>query len=173
MSTPILNRISKQSLRLLCLALMSISSVFVSCETKTYVYELNDGNVNPVDYGTKKQKSAEVFLNVLYANMFQTAMSPNDLVRCNNVITSIGDKQVAYETVISKFMNDPAVKLPTNEAMRKNIPVFIDETYRRFFVRHPTEAEKTYFVHFIESNPNITPEHVYYSFAISNEYYYY
>jgi hypothetical protein len=57
--------------------------------------------------------------------------------------------------------------------MRQDPEAFITETYKRFFVRVPTEAEKTYMINYINSHPEVTPEHVYYAFAISNEYYFY
>ena len=54
-----------------------------------------------------------------------------------------------------------------------DIDAFIDETYARFFVRLPTEAERTYVRNFIQGNPYMTPELVYFSFALSDEYMYY
>ena len=50
---------------------------------------------------------------------------------------------------------------------------FLDETYHRFFVRNITEAEKTYLKNLIMANDSLTPEMLYYSFALSDEYQYY
>ena len=50
---------------------------------------------------------------------------------------------------------------------------FLDETYHRFFVRNITEAEKTYLKNLIMANDSLTPEILYYSFALSDEYQYY
>lgn len=144
-----------------------------ACKQETYVYGVEDILIQPVDLSGKKEKTPEQYIAILYANLYQRAMSPDQLVKATEIITSIGDKQVAYETLISKFMNDPNIKLPTNELMRSDIPAFIDETYKRFFVRVPTEAEKTWMTNYILSHPEVTPEHIYYAFAISNEYYYY
>jgi hypothetical protein len=57
--------------------------------------------------------------------------------------------------------------------MNADIDTFIDDTYVRFYVRFPTEAEKTYVRNFIQSNPYMTPELVYFSFALSDEYMFY
>ena len=57
--------------------------------------------------------------------------------------------------------------------MRADIEQFVIKTYKRFYVRKPSEAEKTFFINYIESHPNITAEHLYFSFASSNEYYFY
>jgi len=154
-------------------SLVLIAVLISSCSKEHYAYEVNPIEVSQIDYGSKKQKSPEIFINILYSNLFQKSMGPNNVVVCSNVITSIGDKQVAYDMVISKFMNDPEVKLPTNEDMRKDIPTFVEETYKRFFVRKPSEAEREFFVQYIKAHPQLTPEHVYLAFARSNEYYYY
>ena len=91
----------------------------------------------------------------------------------NNAIESIGDKELAREVIISNFMNDDNVQLPSVEEMNADIDNFIDETYIRFLVRYPNEAEKTWLKNFIQSNPYMTPEMVYFSFALSEEYLYY
>jgi len=57
--------------------------------------------------------------------------------------------------------------------MRANPDVFTEQTYERFFVRKPSEAEKTWFRNFIEANPQLSAEMIYFAFALSNEYLYY
>lgn len=144
-----------------------------SCKEKSYYYEVNDVPVSSNNSDKNKEKTPEQFISIAYANLYQKALSPSSLVDVTDVITSIGDKQIAYETVISKFMNDSDVKLPSNTEMRADIEKFLVDTYKRFYVRLPSEAEKSFMKNFIESNPNVTPELVYYAFATSNEYYYY
>jgi hypothetical protein len=149
--------------------------VLFSCkqENKTLLYEVSSIDVEPNNSGKDKEKSQEQFLNIAYANIYQQPLSPNELVDLSDVITSIGDKQVAYETVIAKMMAEPDVQLPTKADMDADVEQFVIDTYKRFFVRLPSEAEKTWFVNFIESNPNLTPEHIYFTFATCNEYYFY
>ena len=48
-----------------------------------------------------------------------------------------------------------------------------DDTYVRFLVRYPTEAERTWMRNFLTSNPAMTPELVYTAFALSEEYLHY
>jgi hypothetical protein len=43
----------------------------------------------------------------------------------------------------------------------------------RFYVRKPSEAEKEFIKQSIIADPNLTPELVYMSFALSDEYMYY
>ncbi|MEM1217284.1 MAG: hypothetical protein AAGH79_00155 [Bacteroidota bacterium] len=144
------------------------------CKKDTsYLYEVNTITINPNNGGKTKQKSQEQFINIAYANFFQEALAPNDLVDISKVVTSIGDKQIAFETIISKMIVDPNVVIPSNQEMRTNLETFIEETYKRFYVRIPTEAEKTWWINYLQSNTDVKPELVYFSFATSNEYYYY
>ncbi len=147
--------------------------LFSNCKEESYIYEVNEVTIGSNPSDDKKQKTNEQYINILYANLYQKALSPNKLYELSSVIQSIGDKQVAYETIVAKMLNDPEVVLPTAQEMRADLGGFITETYKRFYVRLPSEAEKSYFVNFLESHPDIEPEHVYFSMATSNEYYYY
>ena len=88
--------------------------------------------------------------------MFQKALSANELVEIKNCIESIGDKEVAHEIVLSNFMNKTGVTLPSDSLMRADINVFIEKTYKRFYVRDLTEAEREFFLNFFESHPNVS-----------------
>jgi hypothetical protein len=74
---------------------------------------------------------------------------------------------------LTDYFNDPGVQLPSVEEMNSDPDAFIEDTYKRFFVRVPSEAEKTWIRNFIQTNPYLTPELVYFAFALSNEYQYY
>jgi hypothetical protein len=136
-------------------------------------YGVNNENLLPPGAGKTKVKSNEQYVSILYANLFQQALRANSLYDISKCIESIGDKDVAKEVIISNFMNKPNVQLPADSTMRNDVPKFVVDTYNRFLVRNPTEAEKTWFVNFINANPNVTPELVYFSFALCNEYQYY
>lgn len=136
-------------------------------------FVINDVELYPSSAGKDKLKTNEQYVAILYANLFQTALSPNDVFDLNSCIESIGDKELAREVIISNFMNKPGVQIPSVEEMNADLDGFIEDTYIRFFVRMPTEAEREYLRNFISTNPYMTPEIVYFSFALSNEYMYY
>ena len=140
---------------------------------KDVVYEVNEQEVVPPSAQKGKLKTEGQYLSILHANLFQQALSAKDQVELTNIIHSMGDKELAHKLIISNFMNSGEVVMPTEKEMRANIDSFIVETYKRFYVREPSEAEKEYFKNYIESHPNITPEEVYFSFALSDEYYFY
>lgn len=156
------------------LVLMALTCMLFSCKPEPEAsFILNDVELYPSSAGKTKEKTNEQFVAILHANLFQTALSANDVYDVNRCIESIGDKELAREVIISNFMNDPAVQLPSVEEMNADIDQFIEDTYVRFYVRFPTEAEKTYLRNFIQNNPYVTPEIVYFSFALSDEYMYY
>ena len=146
--------------------------LLASC-TKEPIYELNDVGILPPSANKDQPKTNEQYVAILHANLFQDGMSSNEIYGIGQCIESIGDKELAREVIISNFMNKPGVILPSDSAMRADINAFTVETYRRFLVRDPSEAEKTWFRNYIEADPNVTPEIVYFSFAMSDEYTFY
>lgn len=147
--------------------------MIVSCRNKEKVYEINTVISNPVNTGKIKLKTTEQYISILYANLFQKALSANKLVEISECIQSIGDQEIAHEVIISNFLNDPDIIIPTRAEMNINVDDFLEETYHRFYVRDITEAEKMYWKNIITANDSINPEMIYYAFALSDEYQYY
>ena len=159
----------KKNITILLLAVLALTS----CKEKNYYYELNEVNVNPNNANKDKLKTNEQFVAILYTNLFQQAASPNEIAEMAALIRSIGDKQLAYETIVARMMADNAIDFPSDSEMRADLATFITETYKRFYVRLPSEVEKTWWINYLESRPNINSELVYYAFVTSNEYYFY
>lgn len=148
--------------------------VLSSCKKEPEpLFNLNNIELYPSSASKTKLKTNEQYVAILHANLFQTALSANDVFQINNLMESIGDKELAREVIISNFMNDEGVTLPSEQEMDANIDQFIVDTYLRFYVRFPTEAEKKWMKGYIESNEFVTPELVFFSFALSNEYMFY
>ena len=155
-----------------CAALALMLS-FSGCQKDYFVYEINDQTILPVNSQKIKPKSITQYISILYTNFFQRAISPNSMLQAQKAIESIGDKQVAFDILLSKYMNDPKVILPTVESMRQDPEGFIRNTYKRFLVREPTEAELNWMLNYIKSRPNVTPEHFYFAFGTCNEHFNY
>jgi hypothetical protein len=162
------------SLGILCL-LLSFMLLKTSCrkEKPKTSYEVKEAPSNKSDINKNKVKSETEYISILSANLFQKAMSANNLARHQRVIQSVGDKALVNEVIISNFMNTADVKMPTNEEMRANVEHFVIETYRKFYVRSPGELELTWFVNYINNNPKLSVEMIYTSFAASDEYLFY
>jgi hypothetical protein len=136
-------------------------------------YGVNPVQASPENPEKDKVKNNSQYLAVLHANLFQSAISAQEMIEIGRVVQGIGDKGLAYELVVSNFMNKPGVILPSESEMRTNPEAFIEDAYIRFFVRKPLPIEKAWFVEYLDSNPDVTPELVYLAFAISDEYFYY
>lgn len=159
--------------KVFCYLLAIVMTFTISCKQEQDVYGINDLTILPVNSEKDKPKTSSQYISILHTNLFQRAISPNRMLEALKAIESIGDKQVAYDILVSKYMNDGDVVLPSEEEMREDIDGFIKDTYKRFLVRSPTEAELTWMKNFINSRPNVTPELVYFSFATSNEHFHY
>lgn len=158
----------------LTLLLLCFSLFFSACKKEEeIIYDVNQVNANSYNSGKDKLKSISQYISILYANLFQKALSANELVEISNCIMSIGDKEVANEIVLSNFMNKTGVIMPSDSLMRQDLDAFLEETYNRFFIRNITEAEREFFKNFLETNPDVSVEMVYTAFSLSNEYQFY
>ena len=154
--------------------LICFSLVFSACKKEEeIIYDVNQVNANSYNSGKDKLKSISQYISILYANLFQKALSANELVEISNCIMSIGDKEVANEIILSNFMNKTGVIMPSDSLMRADLDTFLEETYNRFFIRNITEAEREFFKNFLETNPDVSVEMVYTAFSLSNEYQFY
>jgi|GEM_PF-280288 len=153
---------------------LTATALLASCKKEEdLLFEVNTVGLYSSAAEKDKMKSNEQYVSILYTNLFQQAISSSDVFSIANCFDSIGDQELAREVLISNFFNDDGVQLPTIEEMNADIETFIVDTFKRFFVRIPTEAEKTWVKNFITSNPYMTPELVYFSFALTNEYLFY
>jgi len=151
-----------------------ISLVFTSCKKEEDItYSVNQVNADSYNSGKDKLKSISQYISIVYANLFQKALPANELVEISNCIISIGDKEVANEIILSNFMNKTGVIMPSDSLMRSDVNTFLEETYKRFFIRDITEAEREYFKNFLETHPDVSVEMIYTAFSLSNEYQFY
>lgn len=150
---------------------------FVQCKKdKNTRYEIVETSSYGDNLNKDKDKTNIEFHSILSTNLFQKPSSINELTRTDRVIQSCGDKTLINEVIISNYMNSSQVILPSRRRMVDSTERFVEETYVRFFIRRPTEAEKTWFINFInanKSNPSFRPELVYTAFSASDEYMFY
>ena len=155
------------------LILFSVVMILSSCKKEDPIYDINQIQSQSYNANKNKLKSPSQYISILYANLFQKALSANELVEITRCIESVGDKELVHEVIISNFMNEKFVIIPSDSLMRADLNLFIEETYKRFYVRDITEAEREYFLNFFELHPEITSEMVYTAFSLSNEYQFY
>lgn len=163
------------SMRILT-SVIILSMFFYSCKKNEFAeYEVNDVDVYNNSHRLKKgtRKNDVQYISILSTNLFQKPISSAKVIQTQRVIESVGDKALVNEIIISNYMNESTVILPEDADMRADVENFVIETYKRFYVRPPSEVEKTFFVNYIEANTNVSVEMVYTSFAASDEYLFY
>jgi len=132
------------------IALISILLFCSSCKKETnYIYEVDDVTVSQVGGEKGSVKTTTEFISIVYSDLFST----NRIVR--------------------HFLDSTAVQVPSDAAMRANVPAFVDETIVKFFNKSPDAFEKYFISNIIQSNTDITPMMVYYACLTSDEYRYY
>lgn len=141
-------------------------------ETK-YEYVVNNVDILPSNVNKTRMKTTDQYVSILYANLFQKALSSNNLFTISQCFDSVGDQILARQILIANLMKKPGVIIPTLNDMNANLDKFVVDTYVRFYVRKPTESEREFMKKTIQADPNITPELVYIAFALSDEYMYY
>ena len=98
----------------------------LSCQKDELVYDINQLQSSSYNANKNKLKSISQYISIVYANLFQKALSSNELVEITRCIESIGDKEVAHEIVLSNFMNKSDVIIPSDSLMRADLDLFID-----------------------------------------------
>lgn len=158
-----------------CVALAgSILLLIAGCSAEPDVtYGLQPLELNASNAEKDRVKSIDQWITILYADLFGEALGSAELFEVKQAFFSIGDQDIARATLVSNFMQDANVQLPDAGVMVQDPDGFIDDTYVRFLVRYPTEAERTWMRNYLSSNPTMTPELVYTAFALSEEYLHY
>lgn len=147
---------------------------FVSCTKERIIgYSIQTVGVSEDKSRKTKNKNDAEFISILYTNLYQSAISPNQLYKTQNVVYSIGDQDVANEMLLSNYFNNQGISIPSNALMRSNIDEFVMNTFKRFYLRYPSEGEKAFFKQYISNNKTVNVEMVYTAFACSEEYQYY
>lgn len=149
------------------------TEVLKTPQVDNYIYEIGGESVYASNVEKTKQKSPEQFLSILHANLFQSTISQGDLADFAEIRKAIGDKQLADELTLNSFVNDGGVTIPTDAEMRNDVEGFIKATYLRFFLREPTAYEVFELKEAIEEDAGLSPDLIYQSFALSNEYKFY
>jgi len=142
-------------------------------EKENLSYGLQDQVVYEDKTQKTKRKSESEYISILYTNLYQQPISPNQLYKTQQVVQSIGDRTLAWEILLSNYFNKPGIQMSDEAFMRAETDSFINMAYRRFYLRRPGEAERAWFRNFIRNRSDATVEMVYTAFAASDEYAFY
>ena len=168
----IMRNFNIKHINLVIIFIVLITNIYCTKEIHLQ-YQVNAANIYETKAQKFKAKNEAEYISILYTNLYQKAIDPMILFQAQSVLYSIGDQNVAKEMLLSGYFNNPNIKIPSDAEMRKDIPTFITDTYKRFYLRYPTEAEKMYFTNYIKNNQTVTVEMIYTAFSTSDEYSFY
>ncbi len=112
-----------------------------ACKKEVHEYDVNQQDLQPPNAGKTKLKTNEQYVSILYANLFQTALSSNRLFQITQCIESVGDKELVREVIISNFMNEQEVIIPTDSVMRADVDQYRIHYQDTLCVREMSEAD--------------------------------
>jgi hypothetical protein len=157
----------RPSLHILLLLLLAFSSC---THKKTYEYEVDSITVEEPGTDKPSSKTTLEFVSIAYYDLFGKNITQKDLVNLNTVYAAFGDKKLIEDMIIRNFLKRPDVKIPSLSEMKAAPESFVTDTYRKFYNRPPSPAEKWFMNNLLATDNSITPEIVYYTFLTSNEY---
>lgn len=156
------------------IAMAALLLALIACgRNPDYVYELNKQQVEQQFGAKEREKTAKEFISIAYSDLFGRTIGQQDLEAISLVYAGIGDKTLMEDMIVKDFLNEPAVGIPNEEAMRSDPDAFITEAYEKLFNRVPTAYELWYLNKQIEENTTLAPDVVYYGLMTSDEYRFY
>ncbi len=166
-------RIQNFSSRLPSILILLFILTAASCTERSTSFEIEPIEIGVADDAKTRAKRQRQFLQTLYNHIYQAPLPPSDAVALDELLRSIGDSQLAIEVVVAKMVDDPNADLPSLTEMRNDPETFISDLYRRLYVRDATAAEKSWWVNYLETHPDVDVAQVVFSFVTANEYRYY
>jgi len=137
------------------------------------IYEMDDVTLYTSSAEKTKQKTQAQYISIMYADLFNRSITNQELNELEELSIAMGDKTKANELILSHYFQQSDVSMPTDSEMRTDINQFIEETYIKFYQRLPTAYENHRLKAIIVKDIALSPEAIYTSFILSNEYYFY
>lgn len=160
--------------RLVVSACLLIALLASSCnKERRYIYQVQEQELYQNSNEKQTLKSTTQFISIAYSDLFGTSITNDELNKFDVALQAFGDKGVLQDMIVKSLINRSGVQVVTANAMRADIPAFIEGAYLRFYNRKPNEFEAWKMKDLIEKNADITPVMVYYSLMTSEEYRYY
>jgi hypothetical protein len=148
--------------------------LITSCnKEKRYIYEVKGQELYQNASEKKNPKTTTQFISIAYNDLFGSSITNQELNQFDISLQSFGDKDVLHDMIVKSLINRSGTQVPANNAMRADIPTFVEVAFLRFYNRKPNEFEAWKMKDLIEKNTDITPKMVYYSMMTGEEYQYY
>jgi hypothetical protein len=120
----------------------------------------------------KKQhyKTHDQFIQIAYIDLFNKTIEPQRLERVKQLFDSQGDDDINYDLFIKELIKEASPGLPPDAVMKGDPGKFADQSYLKFFGRHPSGYEKKILVDEINNNKSVSVSRIYYILMTTEEY---
>ncbi len=136
-------------------------------------YEIDEITLYSNASEKKNLKTDEQFLSILYSDLFDKSISAQEMSLLTRSYTALGDKALVIDMLTKTMLISPDANVPSPEQMHEHPEVFVEEAFKRFYIRKPNVQESWFFTNLIVQDTSIKPVDVYYSMLTADEYRYY
>jgi len=158
---------------LLIIPLICLLALSACKDEKRYIYEVEEQEIYQSANEKQNLKTTTQFISIAYNDLFGSNITTQQLQQFDVALQSFGDKNIIQEMIVKNLINRGGTQIPSDNAMRGDLPAFVEQTYLRIYNRKPNEFEAWKLKDMIEKNADITAKLVYYSLMTSEEYKYY
>ena len=156
------------------LGLIVLLLLIAACKKDTqYQYQVQSQQLYQNAAQKTNLKTTDQFISIAYNDLYNTSITTTQLGNLNVCLLALGDHATMQDMIVKNLLIQATTQIPDSAAMRTNIPVFVTQTYLKFYNRQPTAEEAWKMQELIQQNAGISPQMIYYSMMTSNEYRYY
>src|SRR6185295_13603875 len=114
--------------------------ILVSCKkefTRQDTYGINDVTVQQPGGDKSRVKTTTEFISIAYADLFNAPITTSSLLEIQQTYDAFGDKKLIEDMIIRHFLSSSSIKIPTNTAMRADVPKFTQDAIEKLLNRKP------------------------------------
>ena len=154
--------------------LLFVVLLAAGCKKNTvFLYDVNPVEVSNTGSNKPNVKTDDEFISIAYSDMFGATIPQAELEELALTYRSYGDKRLIIDMIIRNFINSTTAVLPSDTDMHSDPGAFVENAYKKFYVREPNEFEKWFVTNQIETDTAVSAASIYYAFMTSNEYRFY
>lgn len=150
---------------------LGIVLLLFACQRST-IYDV--GTQTPNIPGQKTELKDDLqFMTIAYRDLYEQEIPVDVLETMRKAYISFGDKELVVDEIVQSMLLNPDLVLPTADEIAADPTGFITRTYKRFFLRDPSDFELAFWESQLAEYQTLTVEDIYYVFMTSTEYKFY
>ncbi len=132
--------------------------------------DLGEITVSASPIKKRQYKTHVQFIQIAYIDLFNKTMDPHRLMSTRLTFDAQGDDDINYKLYVRQLIEEASSQLPSESVIKKDPEKFTDDTYLKFYSRHPDGYENKLMADYINKDKNITAAKIYYILMTGEEY---